>query len=184
MIERIEEKLRKIFCNISGFFLAAILFFVILAVLDRTVLKIGFFWTEELARTCNIWFSMFTPAIMISEGTQFALDYFKDKWLKGKAHRIWSIVLSVLMLVASILLVVHGIEYMYAMRRQLMPTIGAPIALMYMALPFGMSCVSLMLIIYIIREIKNLVVSFRTGDKLKEGAAGIFGDFKNAQKGE
>lgn len=157
MIKKLDKKLVAFFTNIAGALLAGILIFVVLAVLDRSFFKIGFFWTEEIARTFNVWFSMFAPTIMITAGTQFALDYFADKLFKGKARDILFLVTALLIVVVLCIITVSGVQYVIAMHKQTMPTLGVSIAVMYSALPVGFFCMIVMYIIAIIERIMRMM---------------------------
>jgi TRAP-type C4-dicarboxylate transport system permease small subunit len=154
--KRIEKFLIKCFTVFTGTLLIFTILFVVIAVLDRTVFKIGFFWTEELARTCYIWFSMSAPAIMITAGTQFACSYVVEKVLPPRKILILNVAIYGIMLVVLIALVKSGFQYVYLMRRQKMPTVNAPIALMYLSQPVGMIAISFMTIIHIF----NLIVEY------------------------
>lgn len=156
LIEKLDKKLVAFFTNVAAALLSGILIFVVLAVLDRSIFKIGFFWTEEIARTFNVWFSVFAPAIMITAGTQFALDYFADKIFKGKARDVLFIVTAVIIVITLVIIVISGIQYVVAMHKQTMPTLGVSIAVMYTALPVGFSCMIVMYIIAIIERVMRL----------------------------
>jgi TRAP-type C4-dicarboxylate transport system permease small subunit len=157
LLKKIQDFLIKCFTIFTGCLLILTITFVVFAVFDRTVFRIGLFWTEEMARTCYIWFSMCAPAIMITAGTQFACTYFVDRLLPHRAHAILNIVLTIISFVVLSILMYKGFQYVYIMRRQAMPTIPAPISLMYLSLPIGMGLMSIMSIFYIINQIYSFI---------------------------
>jgi TRAP-type C4-dicarboxylate transport system permease small subunit len=68
-----------------------------------------------------------------------------------------NIIINIIALVVLAILVYNGFKYVHIMRRQQMPSIHAPIAIMYLSLPVGLGAICIMTVIYIINLIHRFI---------------------------
>jgi len=155
IINTIEKVLIKFFSVFTGILLIFVLFFVILAVLDRHIFQMGFFWTEEMARSLYVWFTMLVPIIMITAGKQFVLEFFRDKFFSLRIRKILVLFVHLTILVIFFLILIGGLRYISIMGKQTMPTLRAPSYLVYMSLPIGMFFICVMEIVFIIKHLHS-----------------------------
>lgn len=70
------EKLEKLEGHFAAGFFGIMVAAIFLQVVNRTILKVGLGWTEELARYCMIWMVMLGTEMGLRSGAQIAIDIF------------------------------------------------------------------------------------------------------------
>ena len=139
-INKISRGYTRVLIFLSGLLLLGTVFCVVLAVLNRTIIKTSMFWTEEAARIMLVWLAMIAPSIQIISDEHFRMVFFYNRLFKGKAaDGAWLVIEAFCMLVVTYIMI-YGYRLTYQVRNQQLPTIKAPISLMYGAVPVGMAC--------------------------------------------
>ncbi|MBN1105356.1 MAG: TRAP transporter small permease [Deltaproteobacteria bacterium] len=117
-------------------FLSAMAVAVILEVIFRYVLNLPLFWTEEFARYCLVWSSLLGAAVAFKRGEHLAVAFFMDH-LPERPRRFFAG--AALLFIALILAVMTwgGAQLVAITRAQISPALRIPMAVPYLALPFG-----------------------------------------------
>lgn len=116
--------------------LSAMAVAVFLQVLHRYVLHLPLFWTEEFARYCLVWGSLLGAAVALKNKEHIAVTFFLERFPGGLARRL---TLLARLSVALILCVMTwgGIRLVLVTSAQISPALRIPMAVPYLALPFG-----------------------------------------------
>jgi TRAP-type C4-dicarboxylate transport system permease small subunit len=117
-------------------FLSAMAVAVFLEVVFRYVLNLPLFWTEEFARYCLVWSSLLGAAVAFRRGEHIAVAFFVEH-LPERPRRFFAGV--ALLFIALILAVMTfgGVQLVAVTRAQISPALRIPMAIPYLALPFG-----------------------------------------------
>lgn len=139
MIKRINGLLTSVLTLISSLLLIGIVLCVLLAVFDRTLLRIGFFWTEEMARILFVWFAMIAPNIMAAKEKHFQMTFFFDKVFRGKGKEIAQIIIILVVIATLLTFAYNGYELCkIVLPQKLLSLRSASMAWLYASLPIGM----------------------------------------------
>jgi TRAP-type C4-dicarboxylate transport system permease small subunit len=116
---------------------------ILVGVIDRFVLGLGFPWPEELGRFLLVWGSLLAAAVAAKRSQHFQLTFFIRRF--GVAGAVIVDVTSI----AALAIVVHGVQFAWIFRVQTSPALGIPMTWVYAAAP-----VSAALIIgYLLRDL-------------------------------
>lgn len=122
--------------------------------LGRFIFKNGIFWAEELSR--------FTMVTMVYLGAGLACknkDHirvtFLDEYLKGIAHKAFTLVVSLLSIAFLIAIARHGFSVLSIVSSQKSANMQITMNLVYMMIPIG-SCI---MIFYLLVEILELFLA-------------------------
>ncbi|MBN2126120.1 MAG: TRAP transporter small permease, partial [Deltaproteobacteria bacterium] len=109
---------------------------VFLQVLFRYVIHLPLFWTEEFARYCLVWASLLGASVALKRGEHIAVTYFMERFPEGLR---WVLLLAARISVAAILAVMTwgGVQLVMVTSAQISPALRIPMAVPYLALPFG-----------------------------------------------
>jgi len=117
-------------------FLSAMAVVVFLEVIFRYVVHLPLFWTEELARYCLVWVSLLGAAVAFKRGEHIAVGYFREHLPEGpRRFFTWTALLAVAVILA--VMTWGGIQLVAVTRAQTSPALRIPMAIPYLALPFG-----------------------------------------------
>ena len=155
-IDKISKGYTKVLIYISGLLLLGTVFCVVLAVLNRTVIKTSMFWTEEAARIMLVWLAMIAPSIQIVSDEHFRMVFFYNKLFKGKAADAAWLVIEVFCMVVVTYIMIYGYRLAYQVRNQQLPTIKAPMPVMYAAVPVGMALMLFAFLLCSLRKITEM----------------------------
>ena len=155
-VNKIGKVYSKILIFISGLLLLGTVFCVVLAVLNRTVIKTSMFWTEEAARILLVWLAMITPSIQIINDEHFRMVFFYNKLFKGKAADYAWLAIEVFCMVVVTYIMIYGYRLAYQVRNQQLPTIKAPMPIMYGAVPVGMALMLFSFLLCIVKKILEM----------------------------
>ena len=147
MLDRIAQYLTRLSRIISIGLFMILLFCIFLAVFDRFLLHIGFFWTEELARFIFIWLCFLTAAIIVQRREHFAVP-FLDMWLSLKGQRIKEMVIAGVMVGVMVLILVYGVKLAEFVKLQTSPALGISMKYVYYAAP----ATSVLMIIFFVGQ--------------------------------
>lgn len=158
MLKKFINLLAGILTVVSGLLLLGIVFCVILAVLNRAVIKTSMFWTEEMARILFVWFSMVAPGIIAAKESQFRMSYFSDRIFKGHIKTILEIIINIMVAFVLIAFVRAGFELTVTVLPQKLPSIrAASMSWLYAALPVGMSIITFITVCLTLDKIISLI---------------------------
>ncbi len=160
MLDRIAQYLTRLTRMISIGLFMILLFCIFLAVFDRFLLHIGFFWTEELARFIFIWLCFLTAAIIVQRREHFAVP-FLDMWLSPKGQRVKEFITSGIMVGVMGIILVYGIKLAEAVRFQTSPALGLSMNYVYYAGPVT----AVLMIIFFIGQLIHIVKKPWEGEK-------------------
>ena len=108
---------------------------VVLQVFCRYVLNASLPWPEEAAQFCFVWAVFLGMAVLSFRDRHIAISLFVPK-LSLKTQAIHGVFLKVMTVIACIILVVHGIDFMNR-TMQVMPALRVPLRYLFMAVPAG-----------------------------------------------
>lgn len=159
MLDKLSRYAIRFLEVVSVLLFFSLLVSVCLAVIDRFLLHVGFFWTEELARFLFIWLGSLTAAIMVYHRGHFAVPYVIDKILKGRSKQLLDLLISLIMIVLMIVLLIYGIKFAEFGRAQVSPALRISMAVVYYSVPVGSVAMIFFWAIQIIAGIKTLFKS-------------------------
>lgn len=139
---------------------SALILSVFLAVSDRFMFHIGFFWTEELARFLFVWLGFLTAAIMVHRRGHFAVPYFVDKLLGERSKQVLDIIISCMMLALMVVLVIYGVKLAEFAKLQISPALRIPMRYVYYSVPVSM----LMIVFFWATQIYRSVMKLKGGN--------------------
>jgi TRAP-type transport system small permease protein len=160
MLDRLTQVLTRWTRVISVGMFMILLFCIFLAVFDRFLLHIGFFWTEELARFIFIWLCFLTAAIMVQRREHFAVP-FLDLWLSPKGQRVKEFITSGVMVGVMGIILVYGIKLAEAVQFQTSPALGLSMKYVYYAAPVT----AVLMIIFFIGQLIHIAKKPLEGKK-------------------
>lgn len=108
---------------------------VVLQVFCRYVLNASLPWPEEAAQFCFVWAVFLGMAVLSFRDRHIAISLFVPK-LSLKSQAFHGLFLKVMTVVACIILVIHGIDFMNR-AMQVMPALRVPLRYLFMAVPVG-----------------------------------------------
>lgn len=155
-IDKISKGYTTVLLFISGLLLLGTVFCVVLAVLNRTIIKTSMFWTEEAARIMLVWLAMIAPCIQIIDDEHFRMVFFYNKIFKGKAADYAWLIIEIFCMVVVTYIMIYGYRLAYQVRNQQLPTIKAPMYVMYGAVPVGMALMIFSFLLCIAKKIVEM----------------------------
>lgn len=135
-INALNEKIIKIYEQVSVVLLFLIVISTTVQVFTRFVLDAALVGTEEVARYSFIWASMLGAAICVSRFSHSTVSFIPDM-LKGKVKDIHKIIVQVLIMILASIFIVQGYNMILITFKQLSPTLNIPMWLIYLAIPVG-----------------------------------------------
>lgn len=155
-MERLSAGLNRV-CELGLIlFLSIMSIVVFLEVIFRYIFNLPLFWTEEFARYCLVWASLLGAAVALRKGEHIAVTFFMDHFPEGLRR---AMILAAHVSICCILAVIlwGGVNLVLVTSKQISPALRIPMAIPYLALPFG----SAVMLVYSIHSI----VSLRTRKK-------------------
>jgi len=141
----------KIISNLMIIFYMILVVALFLQVFTRFVLKMPFFWTDELARYMFICMLFFGAGIAFFEDSHIKLEIFTSK-LPLKFKKIHEIILKIIIIIYLIIVTWKGFELIHYIHRQTTPALQISRAYPYLAIPIGSVVMILGLIYRLIDE--------------------------------
>ncbi|GHA44039.1 C4-dicarboxylate ABC transporter substrate-binding protein [Amylibacter ulvae] len=108
---------------------------VVLQVFCRYVLNASLPWPEEAAQFCFVWAVFLGMALLTFRDRHIAISLFVPK-LSPKHQSIHTVFTKVITVIACIILVIHGIDFMNR-TLQVLPALRVPLKYLFMAVPVG-----------------------------------------------
>jgi TRAP-type C4-dicarboxylate transport system permease small subunit len=103
---------------------------ILVGVIDRFVLGLGFPWPEELGRFLLVWGSLLAAAVAAKRSQHFQLTFFIRRF--GVAG---AVIIDVISIAALAIVVVYGVQFAWIFRVQTSPALGIPMTWVYAAAP-------------------------------------------------
>ena len=82
-IKKFQTGLAQVSLIVSAIMLATVALSILLAVLDRHILKIGMVWTEQYARYMLIWSTFIAANVLIYRNELMRVDFLDNFWPDG-----------------------------------------------------------------------------------------------------
>lgn len=117
-------------------FLSAMAVGVLLEVIFRYLIHLPLFWTEELARYCLVWASLLGAAVALKRGEHIAVRFMMDLFPE-RLRRLFAVVALLAVLALLAVMTWGGIQLVALTRAQTSPALRIPMAIPYLAVPFG-----------------------------------------------
>jgi TRAP-type C4-dicarboxylate transport system permease small subunit len=152
-MERVSAGLNRV-CEVGLIlFLSAMSVVVFLEVIFRYIFSLPLFWTEEFARYCLVWASLLGATIALREGEHIAVTFFMDH-VPQRLRRAMILAAQISICCILVVIVWGGVNLVLVTSKQISPALRIPMAIPYLALPFG----SAVMLVHAIHS----VVSLRT----------------------
>jgi len=155
-MKRVSNFLANLIQWASVILFTVLLFSIFLAVLDRFLLHIGFFWTEELARFMFVWIGFLTASIMVQKRGHFQVSYFVEKVFSVRAKKIIELLITFILLSLMVFLLIYGFNLARFVQAQMSPGLRVSMTLMYASLPASAFFTIIFYVVRIIEDIKSL----------------------------
>lgn len=133
MLLRYVTKVSKVLLTVA---IGAMATVVMLQVLTRYVLKIPFFWTEELARYLMIWAGVLGAALGVSQGVHTSIQWFVS-FFPGNAQALISLLVKTLVLCFAVLTLLGSLTLMQFLKFQISPAMRISMIYPFLAFPVG-----------------------------------------------
>ncbi|PAE29149.1 C4-dicarboxylate ABC transporter permease [Paenibacillus sp. 7884-2] len=127
----------KLLLSLSSLLIIAMVVLSIWQVVARYVLSIPSPATEEITRFMLIWFGLLAASYVFGAKKHIAILFFKEKFAAKTQISIERITDTLVILVASILMVYGGIKVVMLTIAQTAPATGISMAFVYMSLPLS-----------------------------------------------
>lgn len=114
--------------------MAATVFF---EVVDRYILNLGYFWTEELARFLLVWCSLLAAVIAVDRRGHFAVTFFVERLLPRKLDPVIEVAVVICLVAATLLLSIKGWELTVSSQGEMSPALRVPMAWVFVGLPIS-----------------------------------------------
>ncbi|MBA7559495.1 TRAP transporter small permease [Candidatus Atribacteria bacterium 1244-E10-H5-B2] len=124
-----------------------------LQVFTRFVLRIPFFWTDELARYMFISMLFFGAGVAFFEDSHIKLEFITSKF-SPKIKKIYGTILNIIIIIYLTVVVWKGFELLNYTYRQRTPALQISRAYPYLAIPIG-SIIMILGLIYRIIDTKR-----------------------------
>ena len=152
LLDKLSHSLDK-FCKVAGVLLLIIVAGAsIIQVFGRYVMGYSPVWAEELSRYGFVWMNMLGAAILVKSKQHAVIDVAVAK-LAGKAKKIHTMIIVILMLVCALILVVYGNSILGVLFTQESPAMRIPMAIPYLAIPVA----GVVMVVHCVSEIFRIV---------------------------
>lgn len=112
---------------------------VVWQILSRYVMPLPSAWTSELATILLIWVSLLGTCIVFMESGHLGVDYFVDRFTKGKIRVYADILVYLIVLFFSISILLYGggrlVYLIMTVTHQTTPVLGMNKGIVYLAIP-------------------------------------------------
>jgi TRAP-type C4-dicarboxylate transport system permease small subunit len=150
-MERVSAGLNRV-CEVGLIlFLSAMSVVVFLEVIFRYIFSLPLFWTEEFARYCLVWASLLGATIALREGEHIAVTFFMDH-VPQRLRRAMILAAQISICCILVVIVWGGVNLVLVTSKQISPALRIPMAIPYLALPFG----SAVMLVHAIHSVVSL----------------------------
>ncbi|MCP4179411.1 MAG: TRAP transporter small permease [bacterium] len=138
-IKFIRDTLVKILEYIAIVLMGSLVLVVVWQILSRYVMPLPSTWTAEVARILLIWVSLIGTCIVFMEKGHLGVDFFVDKFAKGKIRIYADILVYVIVLIFSCTIFLYGggrlVYLIMTVTHQITPVLGMNKGIVYLAIP-------------------------------------------------
>ncbi|MGB9857428.1 MAG: TRAP transporter small permease [Dictyoglomaceae bacterium] len=136
VFKRFDSIVNTIIENLSNILLFLMFSVVILEVISRYVMKMPFFWTDELARYLMFYMVMLGSSIALREERHPALLFIIEKFPK-RIKNLWSTIVDIMIAILLIIIFKEGLSMAIDALSMKTPALRIPFFWVYLALPIG-----------------------------------------------
>lgn len=124
----------------------------------RYILNNSLSWSEELLKILLVWFCLLSTTVIAVQREHVSIVVFKEMMPK-KVNNALTFITQVLMLLASITVMVIGINFVIAAGSRLTPALRLPYGLTFAAIPVAFAILTLY-------ELRNTIADYSKGPNL------------------
>ena len=139
MIKFFRNTLVRILEWVALIMMGALVLDVVWQILSRYVMPLPTAWTAELATILLIWVSLLGTCIVFMESGHLGVDYFVDRFAKGKIRVYADILVYIIVLFFSCTILLYGggrlVFLILTVTHQVTPVLGINKGLVYLAIP-------------------------------------------------
>jgi TRAP-type C4-dicarboxylate transport system permease small subunit len=139
--------------TICGAILIVLIVVVFFGVVDRSVLKTGVPWVEELSRFLLTWLSLLAIALSVSKNQHYVVDIFDPENLPGPIRILVDALATAVVVAASLPMLIAGYEVTKLFSMQHSASLQIPGVLLHGGVPV---CFALCAILAILRMLTRL----------------------------
>lgn len=150
VIKKILDKILGTFCIVLFGFLVLL---VTWQVFTRFVLDEPSMISEELAKYCFVWLSLFGAAFVFGENGHMAIEFVKDKFPKKMKMGVEIVIELIVIAFAALVLVKGGMTATSLAWTQMSGALQVPVGYLYLALPIS----GMFVVYYCINNIYTIV---------------------------
>ena len=160
MLAALDKLIKAVYKVVLAAIIAIGLVMLVVAwahVFCRYVLNDSLTWSEELLKILLVWFCLLSTTIIAVQREHVSIVVFKEMMPKKVNHSL-GFVTQVLMLIASIIVMIIGIDFVMIAGSRMTPALRIPYRYKFSAIPVAFAILSLY-------EFRNTVADFVKGPK-------------------
>ncbi len=111
----------------------------------------AFSWGDEIIKMVSVWVFFLAASIGVKHGAHLNVSYFLEKYLKPKQILIFTKCTTVIVIIALLLIIYHGIIHSIGVSASTLQTLPISMSWFYSAIPVGCAYLALeytLLLIY------------------------------------
>ena len=138
-IKFIRNTLVRILVCVALILMGALVLDVVWQILSRYVMPLPSAWTSELATIILIWVSLLGTCIVFMENGHLGVDFFVDRYTKGRVRLFADILVYLIVLFFSCSILLYGggrlVYLIVTVTHQTTPVLGMNKGIVYLAIP-------------------------------------------------
>lgn len=160
MLAALDKLIKAVYKVVLAAIIAIGLVMLVVAwahVFCRYVLNDSLTWSEELLKILLVWFCLLSTTIIAVQREHVSIVVFKEMMPKNVNHTL-TMVSQVLMLVASVIVLIIGIDFVLVAGSRMTPALRIPYRYTYSAIPVAFAILTLY-------ELRNTIADFVKGPR-------------------
>lgn len=160
MLAALDKLIKAVYKIVLAAIMAIGLVMLVVAwahVFCRYVLNDSLTWSEELLKILLVWFCLLSTTIIAVQREHVSIVVFKEMMPKKVNHTL-TFVSQVLMLVASVVVLVIGIDFVLVAGSRMTPALRLPYRYTFSAIPVSFAILTLY-------ELRNTIADFVKGPR-------------------
>lgn len=160
MLAALDKLIKAVYKIVLAAIMAIGLVMLVVAwahVFCRYVLNDSLTWSEELLKILLVWFCLLSTTIIAVQREHVSIVVFKEMMPK-KVNHMLTFVSQVLMLVASVVVLVIGIDFVLVAGSRMTPALRLPYRYTFSAIPVSFAILTLY-------ELRNTIADFVKGPR-------------------
>ncbi|WP_407535908.1 TRAP transporter small permease [Cetobacterium somerae] len=142
----------KILENIAVLLITAMICVASWQVLSRYIFKSPSTFSEEFLRFSIIWLSMLGIAYVFGKNQHISIDFLKRKFTIKERFSLELLIIIIFTLFSAVIMIGGGVHAVAMSTKQISPSLGIPMAYVYLSLPVS----GIFIILYSILNILDL----------------------------